>query len=129
MAVFVVLAVASVAGDAQQRQQRPTSYPSIRIYHPEYKIPIARPYSTIKRESPASPPVVITPSTVLGSSSRQFTEVKEQVKEEVKPAEIKRRAPRPSVVKVEEKEEVRKVEIKREESKKSSVSILQFEIN
>ena len=119
-ALFVVLAIASVRGDAQQRPQRPTSYPSIRIYHPEYKIPIARPYSTIKRESPASPPVIITPSAAF-TPSRKVSEVKEEVREEVKP-EIKRQAIRPSVVKVEGKEDVRRVEIKREESKKSAVS-------
>jgi hypothetical protein len=99
--------------------QRPNTYPSIRIYHPEYKIPIARPYSTIKRESPASPPVVITPS-------RKFQEVKEEeeeeVREEVAKPVIKRQA-RPSVVKVEQKEEVKRVEIKREEPKRSTVSI------
>jgi hypothetical protein len=127
LAVFVVLAaVSTVTGDAQQRPQRPTSYPSIRIYHPEYKIPIARPYTTIKREStPASPPVVIAPSAAL-APTRKFAEAKEEITEEVvnKP-EIKRQASRPSVSKVEEKKEsVRKVEIKREETKKPTVSIV-----
>ena len=129
MAVFVVLAaVSSVTGDAQQRPQRPTSYPSIRIYHPEYKIPITRPYTTIKRESsPAIHPVVLltTPSAAL-APSRKFAEAKKGDTEQVNKQEIKRQASRPSSVsKVEEKKEsVRKVEIKREETKKPTVSIV-----
>ncbi|XP_057365516.1 uncharacterized protein LOC130686412 [Daphnia carinata] len=83
LAFIVVIVVASASGDAQQRSPRPTTYPSIRIYHPEFKIPIARPYSTIKREAPVNP-VVITPS-----ASRQLNIAKEETREEVKP-EIKR---------------------------------------
>ncbi|EFX61908.1 hypothetical protein DAPPUDRAFT_230011 [Daphnia pulex] len=114
--VVVLLAIASVAGDTQRSQQRPNTYPSIRIYHPEYKIPIARPYSTIKRESPASPPVVMTPS-------RKFQEVKEEeeeVREEVAKPVIKRQA-RPSVtIKTEPKEspKTNKQEVAKTNSKK-----------
>ncbi|KAI9560274.1 hypothetical protein GHT06_014289 [Daphnia sinensis] len=114
LAFIVVIVAASVSGDAQQRSQRPTTYPSIRIYHPEFKIPIARPYSTIKREAPVNP-VVITPS-----ASRQLNIAKDEIREEVKP-EIKRPVIR-QVSKPEIKEEIQS-EVKNEAKQEDSFKI------
>uniref|UniRef100_A0A0P5S2Z4 Cuticle protein n=1 Tax=Daphnia magna TaxID=35525 RepID=A0A0P5S2Z4_9CRUS len=110
LAFIIVVVAASVSGDAQQRSQRPP----IRIYHPEFKIPIARPYSAIKRETPVNP-VVITPS-----ASRQLNIAKEEIKEEFKP-EIARPVVR-QVAKPAVKEEM-KAEVKNEARPEDSLKI------